>query len=87
VNRIGHDFIDVHFILPRAIDSSRLRRVERLGKLYVHHLRLRARRDFDRELADWLCQSYREYGQRSWLTERKAAGSARKRSTKRGGES
>ena len=70
VNRVGADAIDVHFVLPWAIDSRRLRRVERVGKLYVHHLRLRARGDFDAELAGWLCQSYREYGQRRWLERR-----------------
>ena len=68
VNRVGPDSIDVHFVLPRTIESRRLRKVDHLGKLYVHHLRLGDRRDFDRELADWLSQSYREYGQRGWLT-------------------
>ncbi len=68
VNRIGRDAIDVHFVLPRRIDSPRLRRVDHLGTLYVHHLRLRERGNFDRELAVWLRQSYREYGRRGWLT-------------------
>jgi len=68
VNRVGQDSIDVHFVLPRAIDGPRFRKVEHLGKLYVHHLRLRDPRDCDRELARWLKQSYREYGQRGWLT-------------------
>src|SRR5262252_10803678 len=30
VNRIGRDSIDVHFVLPRIIESPRLRRVEHL---------------------------------------------------------
>jgi ribosomal protein L32 len=68
VNHVGPDAIDVHFVLPRVIKSQRLRRVERVGKLYVHHLRLRDRRDFDAELAAWLRESYREYGQRRWLS-------------------
>jgi hypothetical protein len=67
VNRIGSDSIDVHFVLPRMIDSPRFRKVEHLGKLYVHHVRLRDRRDFNRQLAGWLRQSYVEYGQRRWL--------------------
>jgi hypothetical protein len=78
VNRIGRDFLDVHFVLPRTIDSPRLRRVEHVGKQYVHHLRLRDRRDFNRELADWLCQSYIEYGQRGWLTKNEATNSAKR---------
>jgi len=69
VNRVGRDSIDVHFVLPRIIVSPRFRKVEQLGKLYVHHLRLGNPRDFNRELAGWLRQSYREYGQRSWLTD------------------
>src|SRR5262249_12099044 len=76
VNRVGRDFIDVHLVLPRTIDSPRLRRVEHLGKLHVHYLRLRDRGDFDRELADWLCQAYVEYGQRGWLTKNES-GSAK----------
>ena len=70
VNRIGRDLIDVHFVLPRVIASPRFRKVEHLGKLHVHHLRLRDPRDFNRELADWLRQSYKEYGQRGWLTKK-----------------
>lgn len=68
VNRVGADYIDVHFVLPRTLESPRLRKVEQLGKLYVHHLRLGDRCEFDRELSDWLRLSYREYGQRGWLT-------------------
>jgi hypothetical protein len=55
-------------VLPRVIDSPRFRKVEHLGKLHVHHVRLKDRRDFDRELAAWLRQSYVEYGQRAWLS-------------------
>jgi len=67
VNRIGDGFIDVHFVLPRVVKSTRFRRVEHLDKLHVHHLRLETARDFDSELARWLRESYREYGQRGWL--------------------
>ena len=83
VNRVGHDFIDVHFVLPRAIDSPRFRSVEHLGKLHVHHVRLCDRRDFDRELARWLGQSYREYGQRGWLSTKQATESPKRPSSKR----
>ena len=87
VNRIGNDFIDVHFVLPRAIDGRRFRKVEHLGKLHVHHLRLRSRLDCDRELARWLRQSYREYGQRGWLTTKQATCYAKQRSSRRTDES
>ncbi len=74
VNRVGDDCIDVHFVLPRTIESPRVRRVEHLGKLHVYHVRLRHPRDFDRELADWLHQSYVEYGRRGWLKRKSATG-------------
>lgn len=72
VNRVGLDYIDIHFVLPGAIVSPRFLKVEHLGKLYVHHLRLRVPSDFDRELATWLRRSYREYGQRQWLEGRQS---------------
>lgn len=67
VNQVGKEFIDVHFVLPRRVRSARFRRVDHLGKLYVHHVRLREQGDFDQELRDWLCASYVEYGKRGWL--------------------
>src|SRR5688572_5339805 len=67
VNRVASESIDVHFVLPRGLQSTRFRRVEQLGKLYVHHLRLVNDDDFDQELAAWLRMSYEEYGQRGWL--------------------
>ena len=79
VNRIGEDTIDVHFVLPRAIESARFRRVEQVGKLYVHHLRISHRRELDRELAGWLRQSYVDYGKRGWLTSRPRSGRGRRR--------
>jgi hypothetical protein len=67
VNRIGEDSIDVHFVLPRKLKSARFRRVEDLGKLHVHHLRLVGPDDLDAELAAWLAAAYSEYGERTWL--------------------
>jgi len=87
INRVGCDFIDVHFVLPRAIDSPRFRKIEPVGKLHVHHLRLRARREFDRELGRWLRQSFREYGQRKWLARTQATSSDKRRAASRPAES
>jgi hypothetical protein len=67
VNRLGAGSIDVHFVLPRALTSPRFRRVEHLGRLYVHHLRLTHLEEFDDELAGWLRDSYVIYGERKWL--------------------
>jgi hypothetical protein len=68
VNRIGKDAIDVHFVLAHKLKSKRFKRVEQLGKLYVHHLRLTNEADFDDELAAWIRLSYQEYGEREWLS-------------------
>jgi hypothetical protein len=70
VNRVADRFIDVHFVLPRELASSRFRKVERVDSVYVHHLRLTDPRDFDRELGAWLLASYVEYGERRWLANR-----------------
>lgn len=66
-NRLGEDSIDVHLVLPRLIESDRFRRIERLGKLDVHHARLSSRRDLDAEFKRWMKASYVEYGTRQWL--------------------
>lgn len=48
VNRVSKDSIDILLVLPRKIASKRFRKFEKLGKLYVHHLRLQEG-DFDDE--------------------------------------
>lgn len=64
VNRVGDEAIDVHLVLPRKIESARFRKIEKIARLYVHHLRLSK---IDTELKGWIQASYREYGQREWL--------------------
>lgn len=68
VNRLRPDAIDVHLVLPRRLESPRFRKIEKLGRLYVHHLRIGSMPELDRELARWVRASYREYGERRWLT-------------------
>jgi len=63
VNRVTKDAIHVHFVLPRVLESARFNRVEAIGKVWVHHLRLARDEDFDEELAGWLAASYEEYGE------------------------
>jgi hypothetical protein len=67
VNRVADDAIDVHFVLPRRVESERIRRVEKVDRVYVHHLRLAAPADFDDELRAWLAASRAEYGEQAWL--------------------
>jgi hypothetical protein len=67
VNRISRGTMDIHFVLPSALASPRFRRVEQVGKLFVHHVRVTDVADIDDELRGWLARSYVEYGERTWL--------------------
>jgi len=67
VNRLGAASLDAHFVLPETVASPRFRRVERLGKLTVHHLRFTEPQQMDEEVQAWLRRSYAEYGERRWL--------------------
>ncbi len=67
VNRVGRDSLDVHFVLPRTVASPRIRRVDHLGDLHVHHVQLVDDADFDDQLQGWIRAAYMEYGQRTWL--------------------
>jgi hypothetical protein len=73
VNRVTDVCLDAHFVLPRALSSPRFRRIERLGKLYVHHLRFTKPAEMDGQVQEWLRHSYSEYGQRRWLEGPKAS--------------
>ena len=67
VNRVGDGVLDVHVVLPRKLESPRFRRIEKVDKVYVHHLRLQRAEDFDAELKRWVKASREEYGERKWL--------------------
>ena len=67
VNRVRPTHIDVHFVLPRLLSSPRFRRIERLGKLHVPHLRFADASKMDGEVQEWLRQSYGEHAERRWL--------------------
>jgi hypothetical protein len=71
VNKVRADAIDVHFVLPWALRSARLLRVDTVGDVFVHHLRLAHDDDFDDELLGWLRASYAEYGERRRLARRR----------------
>jgi hypothetical protein len=88
VNRVGSGTIDIHFVLPRVIEDPRVRRIDHLGKLHVHHVRLARAEDCDAQLAGWLRAAYDEYGERAWLTPARSArrsrgSSGRKRTGRR----
>ncbi len=64
VNRVTEEAIHVHFVLPRMLKSGRIHRVDRIGNVFVHHMRLSDFAEFDGQLQDWLRQSRAEYGER-----------------------
>ena len=61
INRIGEDYIDVHFVLTEPHDTGgRFRRVENLGnRFYIHHLRIRQKADIDGEVLKCMRLAYR----------------------------
>jgi hypothetical protein len=67
VNAVSDRGMSIAFGLPRWLHSPRIRRVERLGSWYVHHLRLTAPDELDEELLAWLRESYRQMGMRERL--------------------
>jgi hypothetical protein len=77
VNRVRPTYIDVHLVLPRKVSSPRFRRVERLDKLHVHHLRFTDAGQMDGTVQQWLRQSYLEYGERRWLAKPRGGSRAR----------
>ena len=89
VNALGPRGLDVHLVLPRRLRNARFRRVERLGPLYVHHLRFTAPAELDAEVAAWVAASRTEYGERRWLARRRSvrspASTASGRRVRRGG--
>ena len=70
VNRVDETAIDVHFVLPYSLRSSRFRRVEKLGRLFVHHMRLIDVSEMNGQLERWIRESYSSYGLREWLKKR-----------------
>ncbi len=83
VNRVGNGTIDIHFVLPRVIEHARVRRIDHLGKLHVHHVRLERAADCDAQLAAWLKAAYAEYGERAWLTPSRSSSRSRGSSGRR----
>jgi hypothetical protein len=73
VNGLGPRGLDVHLVLPRRLRSARFRRVEQLGRLFVHHLRFTAPAQLDAQVAAWVAASRAEYGERRWLDARRAS--------------
>ncbi len=59
VNALGREHLRGHIVLPRRVRHRRLYKVEEVSPAcWVHHFRLRAVGEIDRELVGWLRESY-----------------------------
>ena len=60
INRIGADFIDVHFVLTEEYnDRSLFRRINNLGdRFFIHHLKIRRKSDINSELRKYMKLAY-----------------------------
>ncbi len=60
VNRIGKDFIDVHFVLVQQYPEARcFQRIENIGnRFFVHHLRIRDKADLNAEIKKYMKLAY-----------------------------
>jgi hypothetical protein len=60
VNKIGADFIDVHFVLTEAYTkNSCCYKIDDLaGRFFIHHLRIRRKSDINREVRKYMKLAY-----------------------------
>jgi hypothetical protein len=60
INKIGEDFIDVHFVLTRRYnDSSCFHRIDNLAnRFFVHHLKIRNKSDVTSEVRRFMRLAY-----------------------------
>jgi hypothetical protein len=58
INRIGADLMKGHLWLKERCESPRFDRIETLGRDFVHHFEVSARRPIDDELRRCLAMSY-----------------------------
>lgn len=62
--------MSIHFGLPRPLRSRRVRKVERFGTWFVHHVRITSADELDDELMGWLRESYHQMGMQERLGSR-----------------
>ena len=59
VNKLNDSGLEAHVVLTRKLRNPRFKRIEMMSpKCYVHHFKVEALSDLDREVADWLCEAY-----------------------------
>jgi len=80
INRIGEDFIDVHFVLTNPYnDSSCFHRIDNLAdRFFVHHLRIHHKADLTPEVKRFMRLAY-DVGNRKHVLAKKHVKSSTKR--------
>ncbi len=60
VNKIGPDFIDVHFVLTESCPGKCIRRIDNLeDRFFIHHLRIYRKPDLSAEVRKYMKWAYR----------------------------
>jgi hypothetical protein len=67
VNAVSDRGMSVHFGLPRPLRHPRIRKIDEIGRWYVHHLRVTSPQELDDELMGWLRESYYQMGRQERL--------------------
>ncbi len=59
INRLGIDFIDVHFVLTRAHPHKRVHRIENLNdRFFIHHIKIHRVSEIDRGMKRFMKLAY-----------------------------
>ena len=61
--------LDIHFVLPRRLESERIWRIDRAPGGFTHHVREVTIATVDDEIGGWLRASYVDHGQRTPATQ------------------
>jgi hypothetical protein len=67
VTAVSDRGMSVAFGLPRPLGHPRVRKVERFGTWFVHHMRITSAEELDDELLGWLRESYQQMGMQERL--------------------
>ena len=72
INKMGEDFLDVHFVLTEPhTESSLFRRIENLGnRFYIHHLRICRKSDINAEVRKFMKLAF-DIGNRKHIQSKK----------------
>jgi hypothetical protein len=71
INKMGKNFIDVHFVLTHRYDSPVFYRIDNLDdRFFVHHLKIHARNDINEEVRKVMILAY-DIGNRKHVESKK----------------